>query len=104
MLIGIEYRKRFDRTLDINPETGERGPPDSLLITRVFDVNDVPFSSNNHQLYAKRPMGVMGLRSYVVGRLKKMNLRKHGYLLKTSEYMGAHKNECIHVILSEFLP
>ncbi len=57
----LEYRKRIERTLEMNHETGEWGPAESLLITRVFDINDVPFSSNSHLLYAKRPMGVMGL-------------------------------------------
>lgn len=89
----LEYRKRFEKTLDINPSTGEWGPPDSLLITRVFDINDIPFSSNNHRLFVQKPMGVMGLRSYVVGRLKKMNLRKTWISTENSEYMSAHKNE-----------
>ncbi len=69
----LELRKKIvPKQLKLNPETGEWEPPELFLLTRLFDNNSVPFSSD---VYTK-PMTKGGLRSYIVKRLKKLNLRK----------------------------
>ena len=38
-------------------------------------------------------MHVMGIRAYIVGRLKKLNLRQTWISTENLQYMGTHKNE-----------
>lgn len=86
----LDLRKRIvHKHLKINPETGEWEPPELLLLTKLFDTNHVPFSSN---VYMK-PMTTMGLRAYIVTRLKKLNLRKPGGGENPLNHIASYKNE-----------
>jgi integrase len=87
----LSYRNRIiPNNLNQNSETGEWGPPEAFLITRQFNMNNVPSSSS----IFKRPMTAQGLRTYIVSRLKKMNLRSSWKSSENSNgYIASHKNE-----------
>jgi len=74
----LEYRKRIDNSISFDPHTDQwiSSDPNTLLITRLFDIEDVPNCSSNFKKQSKKPMHVMGIRAYIVGRLKKLNLRQ----------------------------
>jgi integrase len=87
----LEYRNRIiQNNVNRDPETKIWGPPDAYLITRQFDMNEVPTSS----AIFKKPMTAQGLRTYIVNRLKKMNLRRSWKSPQYSnEYIASYKNE-----------
>jgi hypothetical protein len=74
----LEYRKRIDKSISFNSETEQwvSSDPNTLLITRLFDIEKVPTRSSNFKESSKKPMQVMGICAYIVGRLKKLNLRQ----------------------------
>lgn len=87
----LELRKKIvQHNLTINPETREWEPPELFLLTKLFDINNVPFSSNIHM----KPMTTTGLRAYIVTRLRRLNLRESWEAKNTSSsYIASHKNE-----------
>lgn len=88
----LEYRNRIiQNNVRRDYEKGEWGPPDAYLITRQFDMNEVPSSSD----IFKRPVTAQGLRSYIVSRLKKLNLRSSWKEARqnSNTYIASHKNE-----------
>ena len=88
----LSYRKKVDRSLVRDLNTGNWGPDETYLLTKLFDVDEYRFPSSS-QLY-KEPMSAMGLRAYIVKKLKKLNLRKEWRLTENSSvYRASHKNE-----------
>ena len=79
----IEYRKRIDKTISFYSQTDQwvSTDPNTLLISRLFDIENIPYCSTNFEKLSRKPMHVMGIRAYIVGRLKKANLRQTSYLL-----------------------
>jgi hypothetical protein len=71
---------------------GNWGPDDTHLFTKLFDIDESILHSNS-ELH-KKPMSALGLRAYIVKKLKKLNLRKEWLLTENSSvYRAAHKNE-----------
>ncbi|TVP40712.1 site-specific integrase [Candidatus Nitrosocosmicus arcticus] len=88
----LSYRKRVDRSLVQDMNTGNWGPHETYLFTKLFDLDESTLSSNS-ELY-KEPMSALGLRAYIVKKLKKLNLRKEWLLTENSSvYRASHKNE-----------
>ena len=88
----LSYRKKVDRSLVQDLNTGNWGPDETYLLTKLFDIDESRFPSSS-QLY-KEPMSAMGLRAYIVKKLKKLNLRKEWILTENSSvYRASHKNE-----------
>ncbi len=91
----LEYKKRIDKSIHFNQEKNQwiSADPNTLLITRLFDTENVPYCSANFEKLSKQPMDVMGIRAYIVSRLKKLNLRQSWMDKDNQKHMGTHKNE-----------
>ncbi len=88
----LSYRKRVDRSLVQDMNTGNWGPDDTYLFTKLFDIDESILPSNS-ELH-KEPMSAVGLRAYIVKKLKKLNLRKEWLVTENSSvYRASHKNE-----------
>lgn len=78
----LSYRKRLDRSLVQDMNTKNWGPDETYIFTKLFDIDESSFPSNN-ELY-KQPMSALGIRAYIVKKLKKLNLRKEWTLTENS--------------------
>ena len=88
----LSYRKKVDRSLVQDLNTGNWGPDESYLLTKLFDIDESEFPSNR-ELY-KEPMSAWVFVRYIVKKLKKLNLRKEWILTENSSvYRASHKNE-----------
>jgi hypothetical protein len=95
----LKYRKRIDKSIYYDPQTDQwvSTDPNTLLISRLFDIEDIPTVRLILKNYLKNQLYVMGIRAYIVGRLKKLNLRQSWIATENSQYMSTHKNELHHV-------
>ena len=91
----LQYRKRIDKSISFDSRTDQwvSSDPNTLLISRLFDIEEIPCCSSNFSKLSKKPMHVMGIRAYIVGRLKKLNLRQTWIATENSQYISTHKNE-----------
>ena len=98
----LSYRKRVDRSLVQDMNTKNWGPDETYIFTKLFDIDESSFPSNN-ELY-KQPMSALGIRAYIVKKLKKLNLRKEWAPLKILLYIEhVIRMSYIHVIHFESL-
>jgi integrase len=69
----LEYRKRIDNSISLDPHTDQwiSSDPNALLITRLFDIEDVPNRSSNFKKQSKKPMHARGHSRLYRGSVKK---------------------------------
>ena len=91
----LEYRKKIDKSISFDSHTDQwiSSDPNTLLITRLFDIDNIPFCASNFKELSKKPMNAMGIRAYIVHRLKKLNLRQTWISTENFKHMSTHKNE-----------
>lgn len=91
----LEYRKKVDKSLSFNTETEQwvSSDPNTLLISKLFDIDDVPSCSSSFKDRSKKPIDVMGIRAYIVDKLKKLNMRQTWTSIESSRHAAIHKNE-----------
>ena len=98
----LSYRKRVDKSLVKDMNTGNLGPAETYLLTKLFDI-DESTSPSNSELH-KEPMSALGLRAWIVKKLKRLNLRQEWLFTENSSvYRASHKKSYIHVIPLESL-
>jgi len=87
----LQYRKRIDRSLFQDDSYFNLGPSEAFLFTKLFDIDQV---SNSARELFKDPVSAVGIRAFIVKKLKKLDLRKAWVSTENStQYMASHKNE-----------